>query len=158
MIWVLSELLSILSYSSPVVVLLRFLLLVSSHSWDTDPLIINFNRTLSGLSLFTPVLFWHRGLTCCLSALSDEDIADILAQFSQRRAQLPAMVLFSSLDRSSSYWTKKTPPAILRRLVVLGQASLALLSAQLEQPPWLEAETTDFMVLGFTWPPLFLLT
>ena len=42
------RLLSLLFCSSPVAVFLRFLLLVSSHSWDTDPLIINFNHSLSG--------------------------------------------------------------------------------------------------------------
>ena len=79
---------------------------------------------------------------------SDEDIADILAQFSQCREQLPTMVLFSPLDSSSSHWTKKTPPAMVRRLVLLARASLSLLSEQLEQPPWLEAEPANFTVIG----------
>ncbi|XP_012945318.1 nucleolar protein 6 [Aplysia californica] len=94
---------------SPVCGLLRFLHLVSTHNWSSDPLMINLNADFT-----------------------EEDFTSIPKELSQSGNSRPPMCLATPQDRTGSRWTRPHPTGhFLRRLVVLARASLHSLETQL---------------------------
>ncbi|XP_038078124.1 nucleolar protein 6-like [Patiria miniata] len=94
---------------SPLVGFLRFLHLLSSHDWQSAPVIINLNNELQ-----------------------DSDYDEIRQHFSEHRSQLPPMFLATPTDKLNSVWSQKQPAAqILRRLLELAKESLRVLTSQM---------------------------
>ncbi|CAG0892048.1 unnamed protein product [Darwinula stevensoni] len=105
--------------ASPEAIFLRFLQLLSYHDWETSPILVNFNSTLS-----------------------KEDVREIRNHFDKQRATLPPVFIATPLDRYASEWSREVPtPMILRRLASLAQSALALLTSS--------SVPSDFKVLFY---------
>jgi U3 small nucleolar RNA-associated protein 22 len=97
---------------SPETVLLRFLFLLSTHEWETEPLIVNLNNELSV-----------------------SEMADIRSMFTSQRSQLPPCFIATPLHRDSSPLTSPSPSfPVFHRLCLLAKESLGVLSSQLISP------------------------
>ncbi|XP_048255650.1 nucleolar protein 6-like isoform X1 [Haliotis rufescens] len=95
---------------SPIVGFLRFLSILSTFDWKTQPLVVNLNNEFS-----------------------KDDISDIQKKFAEDRSSLPLMCLCTPHDRLIGHWTRERPTVpILQRLVLLAQQSLQMLQQQLQ--------------------------
>ncbi|XP_071110262.1 nucleolar protein 6-like [Haliotis cracherodii] len=95
---------------SPIVGFFRFLSILSTFDWKTQPLIVNLNNEFS-----------------------KDDISDIQKKFAEDRSSLPLMCLCTPHDRLIGHWTRERPTVpILQRLVLLAQQSLQMLQQQLQ--------------------------
>ncbi|KAM6227048.1 LOW QUALITY PROTEIN: nucleolar protein 6 [Spheniscus humboldti] len=98
--------------SSPQVGFLRFLDLLATFDWKSNPLIVNLN-----------------------AGLTDANCTEIKNKFVAARSRLPVMFIATSKDRWSSMWTQERPSAqILQHLLVLASGSLRALEEQLMDP------------------------
>lgn len=118
-------------FSSPECVLLRFLSLVSTHDWESEPLIVNLNNELSGQGFTLVITFVVITYMHCIFFIAAE-MADIHSRFTSQRSQLPPCYIATPLHRDSSPLTSPSPTLpVLCRTCLLAQESLSLLSHQL---------------------------
>lgn len=113
---------------TPQVAFLRFLQLVASYEWNSQPLIINFNNDLS-----------------------PEELRDIETAISAQRTQLKSpLVLVTPYDPSGVAFTRCKPALpVWSRLMILARESLKLLERQL-----MEADIMKMDVCQVFRPPV----
>ncbi|XP_065071800.1 nucleolar protein 6-like [Rhopilema esculentum] len=91
---------------------LRFLTLVSTHDWQSEPVIVDLNETMTA-----------------------DDHVEIRDHFAAQRQQLPPVFISTPYDKENSVWTKDsiTNPT-LARLVALAKVSREIMDAELQNP------------------------
>uniref|UniRef100_A0A2C9LX97 Nucleolar protein 6 n=1 Tax=Biomphalaria glabrata TaxID=6526 RepID=A0A2C9LX97_BIOGL len=99
----------------------RFLHLLSTFNWKTDPLMINLNKEFT-----------------------EEDFSTIPKEFTKHRATLPCMCLVTPQDKQGTKWTRPNPTEpFLQRLIVLARESLKIVEAQV----MLQTASADFKLI-----------
>lgn len=123
---------------SPLTTFLRFLSLLANFDWLADPLIVNFNNELSGVTtpltfvLTTPLtlvlwVYW------CISINAGSDVSEIVSKFTASRPSLPSIVIATPTERDHVPFLTPSDP-VFCRLRLLARESLDVVQEQLERP------------------------
>ena len=115
------------TFSSPVVVFLRFLQLICGHNWKISPLIVDLN-----------------------SEPNDQISTQISEDFNKRRHEFPPMFITTTFDKHMSEWTRHWPDSvILKRLQVLANSAKQTLISQLQNPSEIDPKVSPFRPQNF---------